>query len=93
MKLFTQKNRLNVFNAIVLVTVVVIIARLFQLQVIDHRKYTELAYQEQVKKMTIPAKRGFIYALDQNQPIPLVMNETVYTVFADPQAVKSYVRS
>lgn len=65
-----------------------IVVRLFQLQVIDHQKYRQLAYQEQVKKLTIPAQRGLIYVLDHNKPAPIVMNETVYTMFADPQVVK-----
>lgn len=62
--------------------------RLFQLQVIDHQKYRQLAYQEQVKKLTIPAQRGLIYVLDHQKPAPIVMNETVYTMFVDPQVVK-----
>lgn len=47
----------------------------------------ELASREQLKQLTIPAKRGEIYALDRNQPRRLVLNQTVYTVFADPKIV------
>jgi cell division protein FtsI/penicillin-binding protein 2 len=62
----------------------VFVARLFYLQIIQHSHYVELAKQEQVKRLTIPAKRGFIYTLDDSIPVPIVMNQTVYTVFADP---------
>ena len=85
--LFNKQTRVRQFSVIMSLLAVVIILRLFQLQVIDHKKYTSLAYQEQVKKLTIPAKRGQIYALDHNQPVPLVLNETVYTMFVDPQVI------
>ena len=49
--------------------------------------------QEQVKRLTIPAKRGLIYAMDGQQPTPLVMNETVYTLFADPQIITNQQRA
>lgn len=61
--------------------------RLFYLQVIRHSHYETLARQMQVSKLTIVPERGKIYALDGNTPVPLVLNETVYTVFADPQEI------
>lgn len=61
--------------------------RLFYLQVIQHGYYKERAYQTQVSKLTIVPERGKVYALDGATPVPLVLNETVYTVFADPQEV------
>lgn len=86
--LFAKHNRVRALSVLLFVTVIAMIVRLFQLQIVDHQKYTQLAYQEQVKKMIIPAKRGLIYALDHRRLVPLVMNETVYTVFADPQVIK-----
>lgn len=86
--LFAKHSRIRILSGILTVTVALIVVRLFQLQVIDHQKYRQLAYQEQVKKLTIPAHRGLIYALDHQTPAPLVMNETVYTMFVDPQVVK-----
>ena len=46
---------------------------------------SKLRILNRVKRLTIPAKRGLIYAFDGDKPVPLVMNQTVYTVFADPQ--------
>lgn len=86
--LFAKHSRVRILSGILTVTVALIVVRLFQLQVIDHQKYRQLAYQEQVKKLTIPAHRGLIYALDHQTPAPLVMNEMVYTMFVDPQVVK-----
>lgn len=61
--------------------------RLFYLQVIEHGKYLSLARQEQVKRLVIPAKRGEIYMLDDGRPVKVVLNQTVYTMFADPSIV------
>jgi cell division protein FtsI/penicillin-binding protein 2 len=61
--------------------------RLFYLQVIRHEYYANQAFQTQVTKLTIIPERGKIYALDGPTTVPLVLNETVYTVFADPKEV------
>lgn len=74
----------------VLIAVLVLFTiRLFYLQVIRHDYYANKAFQTQVSKLTIVPERGKIYALDGTKPVPLVLNETVYTVFADPHEVKS----
>ncbi len=85
MNLELQKgSRSKILATIIFGLMAVFVIRLFYLQVIQHTYYTGLANKEQIKRLTIPAKRGFIYALDKQTPVPLVMNQTVYTVFADP---------
>ncbi len=89
MKLELQKGSRSRYLACLLaIFMIVFISRLFYLQIIKHSYYVTLAEQGQIKRLTIPAKRGVIYALDNNQPVALVLNQTVYTVFADPQVVK-----
>jgi cell division protein FtsI/penicillin-binding protein 2 len=63
----------------------IFVVRLFYLQVIRHDFYVAEANKEQLKQLTIPAARGEIYAMDGDKPVKLVLNETVYTVFADPK--------
>ncbi|MEI7689727.1 MAG: penicillin-binding protein 2 [Candidatus Saccharibacteria bacterium] len=88
MKLELQKgSRSKILSALVFVIMGIFVARLFYLQIIQHDYYVGVASTEQVKRLTIPPKRGLIYALDGTTPVPLVMNQTVYTVFADPQTV------
>jgi len=65
----------------------IFVIRLFYLQVIQHDHYTQLANAEQVKRDRIPATRGEIYALSGTTPVKLAVNETVYTVFADPAVI------
>lgn len=71
----------------------VITVRLFWLQIVDNEKYLALADAEQMKRFEIPAQRGLIYAMDGDKPVNLVMNETVYTVFADPQTIDADEKS
>lgn len=88
MKLELQAgSRTRILAFIVIALMAIFVARLFYLQIIKHDEYVALAMKEQVKRLTIPAKRGLIYAMDGNTPVKLVMNETVYTLFADPKVV------
>ena len=85
MKLELQKgSRSKILAAIILCAMAVFVVRLFYLQIIQHDYYVGVANKEQIKRLTIPSKRGLIYALDGQTPVPLVMNQTIYTVFADP---------
>lgn len=72
----------------VLLLMAVFVLRLFYLQVIQHDMYTALAQTEQLRRLEVPAKRGEIYAMNHDQPVKLVLNENVYTVFADPKVVR-----
>lgn len=70
--------------ALIVVIMAVFVVRLFYLQIIQHEHYLALAREEQVTRLKIPASRGEIYAMNGSKVVPLVKNETVYTVFADP---------
>jgi cell division protein FtsI/penicillin-binding protein 2 len=90
MDLELQKgSRSMILAAVLLGIMAVFVVRLFYLQVIQYDFYAKLANNEQVKRLTIPSKRGKIYALDGQTPIPLVMNQNIYTVFADPSITKN----
>ncbi|MDB5165447.1 MAG: putative Peptidoglycan glycosyltransferase [Candidatus Saccharibacteria bacterium] len=80
-------NRTRLLAVVCVGIMAIFIVRLFYLQVIDHETYVSLANQEQLKRLVIPAARGEIYAMDAETPVKLVLNETVYTVFVDPQVV------
>ncbi|MFI5212881.1 MAG: hypothetical protein ACHQTE_02880, partial [Candidatus Saccharimonadales bacterium] len=80
-------TRPRLLAILVLTIMAVFVVRLFYLQVIRHDYYVTAANAEQLKQLIIPAQRGEIYAMDGSTPTKLVMNETVYTVFADPKVV------
>jgi cell division protein FtsI/penicillin-binding protein 2 len=80
-------SRARTLAILTLVIMAVFIVRLFYLQIIRHDYYVAQANREQLKQLTIPASRGEIYAMDAGTPVPLVLNQAVYTVFADPKIV------
>jgi cell division protein FtsI (penicillin-binding protein 3) len=80
-------SRPRTLAIVTLVIMAIFVVRLFYLQVIRHDFYVAEANKEQLKQLVIPATRGEIYALDGDKPVKLVLNETVYTVFADPKVV------
>lgn len=89
MNLELQKgSRSKILAYVLFGAMFIFVVRLFQLQIIQHNYYVGIADKEQIKRLNIPAKRGLIYTLDQGNPVPLVMNQTVYTVFADPKMIK-----
>lgn len=81
------RSRAKVAASITLVIMALFIVRLFYIQVIRHDYYQSQADSEQIKQFVLHAKRGEIYAMDGDKPAPLVLNETVYTVWADPVQV------
>ncbi len=80
-------SRSRILAGLVLVIAAVFVGRLFYVQIIQHSYYTDLAQAEQVKRELLPAQRGEVYAFNGDQPVKLVLNETVYTVFADPAII------
>lgn len=84
---FIKGSRTRTLAIITMAVMAIFFVRLFYIQIIQHNYYTEQADSEYIKQFTLYAKRGEIYALEDNQPVKLVMNETVYTVWADPKVV------
>jgi len=83
-------HRSRILIALMVILGAVFVVRLFYLQVVMHGYYESEADKEHTSKFTIAAKRGLIYAHDGTSGYaPLVLNEPVYTVFADPRYVKN----
>lgn len=80
--------RLNIWYVALLLVFALFVVRLFYLQIIQHDRYSQAAHQGQYKEYEIPAKRGIIMAHDGGNVVPIVLNEDVYTLFADPKYIK-----
>lgn len=80
-------KRARFLAAVALGLMAVFVVRLAYMQIIRHDYYVSQADSEQIKQFVLHAQRGEIYALDGSTPTKLVMNETVYTVWADPMVV------
>ncbi len=81
-------KRVQVWYALLLLISAIFIARLFYLQVIKHDYYTKQALADQLKQYSIPARRGEIKVHDGSNVVPIVLNQKLYTLFADPTFIK-----
>jgi len=84
---FVRGSRTKGVAIVMCIIMALFVMRLFYIQVIQHAYYMEQADSEQMKKFVLHAQRGEIYAMDGTTPTKIVMNETVYTVWADPTEV------
>lgn len=84
---FQKGSRTRILAISILGIMAIFALRLFYLQIIQHETYVELARSEQLKQFEITPARGELYALDGGEPVKLVMNEKVFTVWADPKVV------
>ena len=79
-----MRKRTDLIRIVLALCFLMIILRVYFLQVIEHQKYVDLALSQQMMQNTIFAKRGEIYMMDGTQTTPVVMNEKVYTISVDP---------
>lgn len=81
------RRKSEILGTILMAVMAIVVVRLFYIQIIHHDQYKKQAYQEQVAKFTLPAKRGEIYGREGSELVPLVLNQPVYLAYADPQEV------
>lgn len=87
-RLASPVMRARLWYALLLVIFGVFVARLFYLQVIRHDYYTKLAANSQFKEYEVQAPRGTISAHLGDATVPLVLNQKLFTLYADPTLVK-----
>ena len=81
-------QRVRIWYALLLVIFGIFAVRTFYLQVIRHDYYKRAALSDQLKQYTIPAERGIITAHLGNTTVPIVLDQKLYTLYADPTVVK-----
>lgn len=67
--------------------------RVFYLQIIQHEHYRLAALSDQFKEYEIAPTRGLIKAHDGKSIVPIVLNQKLYTMYADPSLVKNSDRA
>ncbi|MEI7683199.1 MAG: penicillin-binding protein 2 [Candidatus Saccharibacteria bacterium] len=82
-------KRLRILYGAFLLVAAVFVFRSFYLQVIRYDYYHKLALSSQLKQYEIPAERGVIEAHDGENVVPIVLNQKLYTIFADPKYIKN----
>jgi cell division protein FtsI (penicillin-binding protein 3) len=82
-----QRRRLGYFNILLVVFGVVLLGRLFYLQVLQHARYLAQASKEQTQKYQLPARRGELFVHDGAEVSPIALNQRLSLVYADPRYV------
>ena len=80
-------KRVKFFRNVLILVVGIISLRLFYIQIIQHEEWVAKAEEQHTLENTITAKRGEIYMMDGEEPVEVVMNETVYAIVIDPMVV------
>jgi cell division protein FtsI/penicillin-binding protein 2 len=86
---FGAVGRIKLWYGVLILIVAIFTVRLFYVQVIKYNKYKDAALSDQLKEYQIPATRGLIEATDGNQIVPIVLNKTLYTLYANPEYIKN----
>jgi cell division protein FtsI/penicillin-binding protein 2 len=81
-------KRIRVWYTLIILIIAVFGLRLFYLQIIRYDHYKTAALSDQLKQYEIPAARGIISAYDGDAAVPIVLNQTLYTIYADPAFIK-----
>ena len=89
MKVKQMRKRTDLIRVLLALCFILIVARMYDLQIVSHQKYVDLAMSQQTMQNTIFAKRGEIYMMDGDNTTPVVMNEKVYTISVDPFLLRS----
>src|SRR4030088_2735934 len=87
--MFGAATRVRVIYGLLIALMVLFGLRLFYVQVIRYDYYKSAALSDQRKQYEIPAARGIIEAHDGNKTVPIVLNQKLYTLYADPVFVKN----
>lgn len=80
-------DRISLLRFLLVGIGVLLIGRLFYIQIIRHEHYQAQALAEHTKKFEILAPRGIIRLSDGTGSVPIVLNEQRYTIYADPKYV------
>ncbi len=77
-------SRIKLLKNIVFIALAIIAVRLFFIQIIEHDDWLAKASEQHTLLETIVAERGEIYMMDGKDTVPVVLNQTVYSVIIDP---------
>ncbi len=80
--------RVHFVYVLIVILFGVFVVRLFYLQVIKYNYYATRADRGHIKQKIITAKRGTILAHNGDSTVPIVLNQALYIVYADPPMVK-----
>ncbi|MBL8121501.1 penicillin-binding protein 2 [Candidatus Saccharibacteria bacterium] len=82
-------QRTRLWYSLIMIVMAVFVVRLFYLEIIRYDHYKSLALSDQVREYEVRPERGTISAELNGEVVPLVLNQKLFTVFADPSIIKN----
>lgn len=77
-------QRIKTLRIVIFAALAIIVVRLFFIQIVEHDAWVAKADEQHTLLETIVAERGKIYMMDGNDPVAVVLNQTVYSIIVDP---------
>lgn len=81
-------KRIRIWHGLIIAIIAVFGLRLFYIQVIQYDYFKSAALSDQLRQYEIPASRGTIKAYNGDNIVPIVLNQKLYTLFADPNYIE-----
>lgn len=90
-KIFLKDKRLFALTAIMFCAAIIIVVRLFVLQIVRGEKYSELALGRHSIYEALDARRGDILAMElgSDTKYPVATNQTLYLAYAEPSKIQN----
>jgi len=88
-KNINQIGRVQILLGLLFLAFIILVGRLFIIQIIENEQWDDMASGIQSQTSVIQPNRGEIYTRLGSDTAPLVLNETIHTIFADPQQISS----
>ena len=87
----TIASRINVLQGVIFLFILIIIGRLFYLQIIKHDYYVQLGLSQRTIDQEVAPERGRIFALasqsEDGELYPLAVNKVFYEIALDPKMI------
>ncbi len=84
-------SKIKILKYVILVALIIIVARLFFIQIVEHGEWVARADEQHTLLETITPKRGEIYMMDDDEPVAVVLNQSTYQIVIDPSVTEKSV--
>lgn len=84
----TAALKVRICYGFIILIVAIFGVRLFYVQVIRYEHFKNAALSDQLRQYEIPAERGTISVHEAGSTVPIVLNQKLYTLYADPGYIK-----
>lgn len=84
-------SKIQVLRYVILVALIIILARLFFIQIVEHGDWVAKANEQHTLLEKITPKRGEIYMMDNDEPVAVALNQTTYQIVIDPAVTEKAV--